>query len=140
MFAIPEHSVLPPVTHHPLSPTAVVRSVGSDPLRWRGLLASATAIGRPVLEPLTLPLPSEDPRVTTWLTVWPAGHRGTLRGYDAHQGAFAVLSGQVIEHAGGRVRTLRPGQVRIFGPGYRHRVRNAGAEQAVTVHVQIERD
>jgi len=140
MFAIPEHAVLPPVSHHPLSPTALVRSVGSDPLRWRRLLAGATAVGRPVLAPFALPLPWDDPRVTIWLTVWPPSHRGAVRGYDAPQGAFAVLSGQVVEQSDGRARTLRPGQARIFGPGYRHCVLNAGAEQAVTVHVQIGLD
>ena len=138
MFAIPEHSVLPAVSHHPLSPFALVRSISSDPSRWRGLLAGAgERLAAAPLTPVALPLASDDPRVTIWLSVWPLSYLGPAQLYDAPQGAFAVLSGQVVERTGDRTRTLRPGQARIFGPGYRHTVLNVGPEPAVTVHVQI---
>lgn len=135
MFAIPEHAVLEPVSHHPLSPATLIWSVSSDAPRWRELLSRANALRQ--LATVALPLPWDDPRVAIWLSVLPPRHPGSLRGYDAPQGAFAVLDGRVVEQSGGRTRALRPGQVRVFGPGYRHLVRNGGAEHAVTVHVQI---
>lgn len=145
MFAIPEHAVLPPLSHHPLSPIGLVRSVSSDSPRWRELLVGADAdvsgAGALASAGWSAPLAWDDPRVTIWLSVWPRRHRRQARhyhGYDAPQGAFAVLSGQVLEQSNGRARILRPGQVRIFGPGYRHSVRNVGVEPAVTVHVQID--
>ena len=128
MFAIPEYTVLRTPAPHPLSPTALVRWVSSSP-SWRELLSDA-AQPRPV--------PYDDPRVQIWLSVWPPGTVAPWHRYDASQGAFAVLSGVVVEHAGGTARTLRPGQMRVFGPGYRHTVRSAGPEPAVTVHVQID--
>jgi mannose-6-phosphate isomerase-like protein (cupin superfamily) len=133
MFAVPELTVLSPLSHRSLSPTALVRSVTADP-RWRDLLSTGS---------VPIRMPWNDPRVDIWLSAWqPRSHGpGVEHTYDALQGAFAVLSGQVVEYAGGRSRTLRPGQVRVFGPGYRHRVVNADAdadaELAVTVHVQI---
>jgi mannose-6-phosphate isomerase-like protein (cupin superfamily) len=137
MFAIPDHTVLAPVSYHPLSPATLVRSISSDPTRWRALLAGAAL----ALTPVVLPMPSDDPRVTTWLSVWPSNQLGPVRRYEAPQGAFAVLSGQVVERsgdrAGARARVLRPGQARIFGPGYRHTVLNPGPEPAVTLHIQI---
>jgi mannose-6-phosphate isomerase-like protein (cupin superfamily) len=135
MFAIPEHAVLEPVSHHPLSPATLVWSVSSDAPRWRELLSRADVADQ--LGPVAVPLPWDDPRVSIWLSVLPPSHPGSLRGYDAQQGAFAVLAGHVVEQTGGRTRALRPGQVRVFGPGYRHLVRNGGAEPAVSVHVQI---
>jgi len=128
MFAIPEYTVLRPLDPRPLSPTALVRWISSDPARWRDLPALAT----------TQLVPYDDPRVRIWLSVWPPGAAPSARRYDAAQGAFAVLDGAVVEHASGTSRTLRPGQVRVFGPGYRHAVRTAGPERAVTVHVQLD--
>jgi mannose-6-phosphate isomerase-like protein (cupin superfamily) len=129
MFAVPELTVLSPLSHRSLSPTALVRSVTADP-RWRDLLSTGS---------VPIRMPWNDPRVEIWLSAWPPRSHGpgVDHTYDASQGAFAVLSGRVVEYAGGRSRTLQPGQVRVFGPGYRHRVVNASAEPAVTVHVQI---
>ena len=129
MFAVPEHTVLRRPPHRPLTPTALVRAVTADPPRWRELLSRASSG--------PLPLPVDDPRASVWLSVWLPGETGPTERYDGAQGAFAVLSGVITEHAGGSDRTLRPGQVRVFGPGYRHSVSNPGAEAAVTVHVQI---
>lgn len=127
MFAIPENTVLHPLQPHPLSPTALVRWASST--QWSDLLREAAP---------TLPLPYNDPRVRIWLTVLSPGDAfPRSQRYDASQGAFAVLNGVVVEETGDTARTLRPGQARVFGPGYRHTVRNAGAEPAVAVHVQI---
>lgn len=134
MFAIPEHTVLPPLQQPPLSPIALVRAVTADP-RWRRMLSA----GELTVGSSPVHLPWDDPRVEISLSALePHMSSPTLvRGYDAAQGAFAVLSGQVIEHSDGRSRTLRCGQVRVFGPGYRHAVANHGDDLAVTVHVQV---
>jgi|GEM_PF-5458167 len=137
MFAVPENTVLPaPRPESPFdpllvlpTPAALVRLAGADPSRWRELLAGRT-------RPAQLPIAHRDPRVRVWLSGWQPGQRGD-RSYPAPQGAFAVLSGVVVERACQRVRILLPGQIRIFGPGYRHTVQGAGAAPAVTVHVQI---
>ena len=89
MFAVPEHTVLPPLAHHPLSPTALVRSISADPAAWGHLLPDLDG-------PVTTPLACEDARVEAWLSAWPPRYRGTLRRYGAVQGAFAVLSGLLV--------------------------------------------
>jgi len=134
MFAIPEHTVPPPPQQPPLSPIALVRAVTADP-RWRELLSD----GSPGAGAAPVPLPWDDPRVEITLCVLQPEMQDPafIRGYDAPQGAFAVLSGQAVEHSRGRSRPLECGQVRVFGPGYRHAVVNSGIEPAVTVHVQI---
>lgn len=126
MFAVPENTV-PTLSDRSLNLSSLIRAVTAEPPRWRELLSHSGAAV----------LPYDDPRVRIWLSVWPPGGPAATRTYDAPQGAFAVLSGLIVERSGGGARTLRPGQVRVFGPGYRHRVLNAGAEQAVTVHLQI---
>lgn len=146
MFAVPEYTVLPPFSsrvsaatqmrHAAASPlpappavAAIVRSIGADQPCWHGLLAGTSQFA-------TVALPHEDPRVRVWLSGWPPGQRDSFR-YEAPQGAFAVLSGLVEERTGGDTRILRPDQIRIFGPGYRHWVQTAGPVPAVTVHVQV---
>lgn len=148
MFAVPEYTVLsssssrvstaaqvrqaaalPPPA--PPAVAALVRSICADQRCWRELLAGPGHLA-------TVALPHEDPRVRVWLAGWPPGQRGAFR-YEAPQGAFAVLSGLVEERAGGNTRILRPDQIRIFGPGYRHWVQAAEPAPAVTVHVQVGR-
>jgi len=117
MFAVPEHTVLSTRALPPLTPTALVRAV------------AATSV-------VPGPVPVDDPRVRVWASHLPPGHRATLS-YDAGQGAFAVLSGAVTERSGGRTLPLRPGQVRVFGPGYHHEVHNTGTTPVLAVHIQI---
>jgi mannose-6-phosphate isomerase-like protein (cupin superfamily) len=133
MFAVPEHTVLRPMPSRPLSLAALVRSVAADASRWLEQL--------PAAGPRRVSMPSEDPRVELWLSEW-LPEQPTALEHLAEQGAFAVISGQIVEHsisdAGERTtRTLQPGQVRVHGPGYRHSVANLGGEPAVTVHVRL---
>jgi hypothetical protein len=147
VFAVPEFTVLSPSSPRLSSATrvrpatspalppppavaAIVRSVNADRGCWRELLVGPGRLA-------AVALPHEDPRVRVWLSGWPPGRRDAYR-YDAPQGAFAVLTGLIVERAGEYTRILRPDQIRIFGPGYRHSVQ-AGPTPAVTVHVQVGR-
>jgi len=127
MFAVPEYTVLRPLDRYTLSPIALIRWASA--VRWHDLLSGAGSVA----------LPYRDPRVRIWISRLPSGGEvSTTHRYDAPQGAFAVLSGAVVEHADGTARTLRPGQARVFGAGYRHTVHSGGPEPAIVVHVQID--
>jgi mannose-6-phosphate isomerase-like protein (cupin superfamily) len=133
MFAVPEHTVLRPTSARPLSLAALVRGVAAEAGSWLHLLHTSGT--------LRVPVPSEDPRAELWLAAWPPGRPATLE-HHQEQGAFAVVSGQLTEHtlsgsADATSRTLRPGQVRVHGPGYRHSITNTGSKPAVTVHVKL---
>jgi mannose-6-phosphate isomerase-like protein (cupin superfamily) len=137
MFAVPEHTVLRPSPYRQIGIAALVRSVAADPDRWRDLLRFAPG------HPVRVPLRSTDgdraaSDAEVWLSGWLPGQRTPPHAHDERvQGAFAVVSGLLVERSWDRSRTLRPGQVRVFGPGYRHSLLNAGLDPAVTVHVEL---
>jgi predicted metal-dependent enzyme (double-stranded beta helix superfamily) len=70
-----------------------------------------------------------------WLISWLPGQATGFHDHGESAGAFAVSLGSLDEHdiVGGR--TVVAGQVRGFGPGYVHDVRNVASGPAVSVHV-----
>jgi hypothetical protein len=84
-----------------------------------------------------------------WLLTWVPGQGTALHDHGPSAGAFAVAQGVLSERVvvagrGGRdprevTEDLPVGRVRYFGPHYIHRVRNAGTEPAVSLHVYAPR-
>ena len=81
-----------------------------------------------------------DEHVTAWLICWMDDHDTGFHDHDRSCGAVAVLSGAVREERltlGGepRRRTFGAGQSFHFSAADIHRVRHAGDDPAVTLHV-----
>jgi mannose-6-phosphate isomerase-like protein (cupin superfamily) len=70
-----------------------------------------------------------------WLISWLPGQATGLHDHGGASGAFAVALGSLGEHRVDGGRTVSAGQVRGFGPGYIHDVRNESDAPAVSVHV-----
>lgn len=70
-----------------------------------------------------------------WLISWLPGQATGFHDHGGVRGAFAVALGILQEHDLDVVRTLTFDQVRGFGPGYVHDVRNSSVAPAVSVHV-----
>jgi mannose-6-phosphate isomerase-like protein (cupin superfamily) len=78
-----------------------------------------------------------------WLLTWLPGQGTDLHDHGGAAGAFVVLRGELTEEtvAGGALRArltervLPAGRHRAFGARHVHRVRNAGQEPAVSLHV-----
>jgi mannose-6-phosphate isomerase-like protein (cupin superfamily) len=70
-----------------------------------------------------------------WLISWLPGQCTGFHDHGRSAGAFAVALGSLDEHDIAGARTVEAGQVRGFGPGYIHDVRNGGAAPAVSVHI-----
>jgi len=82
----------------------------------------------------------QDEHVTAWLICWMDDHDTGFHDHDVSAGAVAVVSGAVREErlaiAGApRERVLTAGQSFRFSAADIHRVRHAGADPAVTLHV-----
>lgn len=130
MFAVPEFTVpaaSPAAVRQPLSLAALLRSAVTESALW--CRQARFQPGRPA----SVGLPGAGLAVVGWLP----GQRDDLVSH-AQSGAFAVVAGEVVEYAGGTTRTLRAGQIRVFGPGYRHQLANLGDSAAVTVHTPAE--
>jgi predicted metal-dependent enzyme (double-stranded beta helix superfamily) len=81
-----------------------------------------------------------DEHLTAWLVCWMDDHDTGFHDHDCSAGAVAVASGAVHEERltiGGRprTRTFSVGDAFSFSPADIHRVRHAGADPAVTLHV-----
>jgi mannose-6-phosphate isomerase-like protein (cupin superfamily) len=81
-----------------------------------------------------------DERIEVWAIAWMPGHDTGFHDHDESAGAFCVAEGELVEERltlGGTPlrRRIGPGDTVEFGPSHVHRVRNAGAERAVSVHV-----
>jgi predicted metal-dependent enzyme (double-stranded beta helix superfamily) len=81
-----------------------------------------------------------DQHVTAWLICWMDDHDTGFHDHDRSSGAVAVVSGAVREERlalGGepRKRGFKAGQSFHFSAADIHRVRHAGADPAVTLHV-----
>jgi len=81
-----------------------------------------------------------DEHLTAWLICWMDEHDTGFHDHDASAGAVAVVSGAVREErlalAGPPLeRRFRAGTSFGFSPADIHRVRHAGADPAVTLHV-----
>src|SRR4051794_24059185 len=70
-----------------------------------------------------------------WLISWLPGQATGFHDHGESAGAFAVALGALEEYDIAGARWVAAGQVRGFGPGYVHDVRNVGAAPAVSVHV-----
>jgi predicted metal-dependent enzyme (double-stranded beta helix superfamily) len=70
-----------------------------------------------------------------WLISWLPGQATGFHDHGGSSGAFAVALGELAEHGVSGDRMVATGQVRGFGPGYVHDVRNESAAPAVSVHV-----
>jgi predicted metal-dependent enzyme (double-stranded beta helix superfamily) len=78
--------------------------------------------------------------VTAWLICWMDDHDTGFHDHDISGGAVAVIGGRVREE---RLAIDHPSRNRVFGAGESfhfsaadiHRVRHAGGDPAVTLHV-----
>jgi predicted metal-dependent enzyme (double-stranded beta helix superfamily) len=81
-----------------------------------------------------------DDHLTAWLICWMDDHDTGFHDHDVSAGAVAVVSGAVREE---RLTIDRPPRDRVFAAGHTfhfspadiHRVRHAGVDPAVTLHV-----
>jgi predicted metal-dependent enzyme (double-stranded beta helix superfamily) len=82
-----------------------------------------------------------DPFLTAWLICWSEDHDTGYHDHDVSAGAVAVVGGRVreerltIDGAGAASRTFAAGDSFHFSAADIHRVRHAGADPAVTLHV-----
>lgn len=81
-----------------------------------------------------------DPFLTAWLICWMDDHDTGFHDHDRSSGALAVVSGAVREERltladAPCSRTFRAGQSFHFSAADIHRVRHAGSDPAVTIHV-----
>jgi predicted metal-dependent enzyme (double-stranded beta helix superfamily) len=81
-----------------------------------------------------------DQHVTAWLICWMDDHDTGFHDHDRSSGAVAVVSGVVREERlalGGqpRNRIVKAGETFHFSASDIHRVRHAGVDPAVTLHV-----
>ena len=81
-----------------------------------------------------------DEHLTAWLICWMNDHDTGFHDHDGSAGAVAVINGAVLEErltieARPRSRPFGAGDVFQFQPADIHRVRHAGSEPAVTLHV-----
>jgi len=81
-----------------------------------------------------------DEHLTAWLICWMDDHDTGFHDHDRSSGAVAVVSGAVREErlalgAEPRSRSFRAGQSFHFAASDIHRVRHAGEDPAVTLHV-----
>ena len=81
-----------------------------------------------------------DEHLTAWLICWMDDHDTGFHDHDGSAGAVAVVSGAVREErltitGEPRDRAVAAGGVFHFSAGDIHRVRHAGSDPAVTLHV-----
>ncbi len=81
-----------------------------------------------------------DDHLTAWLICWMDDHDTGFHDHDVSAGAVAVVSGAVREErltidGPPRNRSFAAGGTFHFSPADIHRVRHAGADPAVTLHV-----
>jgi predicted metal-dependent enzyme (double-stranded beta helix superfamily) len=81
-----------------------------------------------------------DEHLTAWLICWMDDHDTGFHDHDVSAGAVAVVSGAVREErlaidGPPRERIFAAGESFCFSPADIHRVRHAGADPAVTLHV-----
>jgi predicted metal-dependent enzyme (double-stranded beta helix superfamily) len=81
-----------------------------------------------------------DDHLTAWLICWMNDHDTGFHDHDRSAGAVAIVGGRVREERlaiGGppRNRAFAAGESFHFSPADIHRVRHAGADPAVTLHV-----
>jgi mannose-6-phosphate isomerase-like protein (cupin superfamily) len=130
MFAVPANTIASATIAATVHPALIATSYAADRDRWARLLRYDPDERFTALVEAT-----EDQEV--WLMSWLPGQGTDQHDHGNATGAFTVVSGVLTEdvlHRGISL-SLAPGQVRVFGPGYRHRVRNDGPDPVVSLHV-----
>ncbi|MDV6013486.1 cysteine dioxygenase family protein [Haloechinothrix sp. LS1_15] len=139
MFAVPANTVVAAAgADVPRHPVRVATEFAADRDRWRDHL-------RYDPDERFATLISADAEQQVWLMSWLPGQHADAHDHGDTSGAFTVVSGTLTEtvlrtplagrRGAGDVHELTQGQSRVFGPGYAHRVRNAGDDPAVSIHV-----
>jgi predicted metal-dependent enzyme (double-stranded beta helix superfamily) len=110
-----------------------VRELADQPELWIGAVRHDAS--QRVYEELL-----SDEHVTAWLICWMDDHDTGFHDHDVSAGAVAVVGGRICEERlaiGGepRRRTFSVGDAFHFSPADIHRVRHAGGDPAVTLHV-----
>jgi len=132
MFAVPENTIALPQSHGALHPVRIALDTAARRERWSHLLR---------YDPDTrfAALVERTEAQEVWLMSWLPGQHTDLHDHGLTTGAFTLVSGSLTEVvAVGRRQVLHhltAGQSRVFGPDHVHRVRNDGADPAVTIHV-----
>ena len=137
MFAVPPNTVAQAATPQSAHPALIARALAADSERWRRLVRFHTGERFTTLVERT-----GDHEI--WLMSWLCGQGTDLHNHGGATGAFTVVAGILTERVARASGTEQPtvtvhevpaGRSRVFGPGYVHRVRNAGPEPAVSIHV-----
>lgn len=136
MFAVPENTIAPTRITGPQHPVRTALEYAADRERWRGLLRYDPD------KRFAAPL-DRDHEQEVWLLSWLPGQYAEAHDHGHTTGAFTVVCGRLTETVYrradtgpvARVNTLTPGQSRVFGPGYVHRVCNEGPDPVISVHV-----
>jgi len=130
MFAVPANTIASTSVAATVHPALIARAYAEDRARWAHLLRYDPDKRFAVLVDATA-------EQEVWLMSWLPGQHTALHDHGAASGAFTLVSGTLTEHVrrGGVTHVLAPGQSRVFGPGYAHRVVNAGPDPAVSLHV-----
>ncbi|MCF2535126.1 cysteine dioxygenase family protein [Streptomyces sp. FB2] len=75
------------------------------------------------------------PGYEVWLLSWVPGQGSGPHDHGPSSGVLTVLDGTLTEHTERGTHVLRPGDERVFAPGYTHDVVNDALEPAVSLHV-----
>jgi len=125
------------------APAVIARALADTPEIWWPRIQRQNA-GR-----WFVPLMEEDD-FEAWLLGWPVGEGIDLHDHGSSSGAVVVVAGTLLETSieasewlrpGGRLRHRRlpVGALISFGPDHIHDVVNAGAGQALSIHVYAPR-
>jgi quercetin dioxygenase-like cupin family protein len=124
--------LMPPAPAHPGTVAGfagLARTIAADRGRWEPLV-EYDAASRWYHRLRT------GPGYEVWLLSWLPGQGSGRHDHGPSSGVFTVLQGELTERAArGTERSLGPGALRVFAPGYVHEVVNDGLEPAVSLHV-----
>lgn len=139
MFAVPADTVALPADRAAAHPVRIALEHARDRSAWAPLL-------RYDPEQRFAALVERTDDFEVWLLSWLPGQQTGLHDHGGAEGAFTVVTGHLTEFVatapgerGGSAAVVSHrvgvGQSRVFGPRYVHRVRNAGQDPAVSIHV-----
>lgn len=130
MFAVPDNTIASSSVAPTVHPALIARAFAVDRARWARLLRYDPE------ERFAVPVEVTDEQ-EVWLMSWLPGQETDRHDHGDAAGAFTIVSGTLTEHVlhRGVLLSLSPGQTRVFGSGYAHRVRNNGSDPAVSLHV-----
>lgn len=133
--ALPTRTVEPAVALSPAQLLGVVRGLASDPGHWRALVRHTPA------ERWFRRLVAHD-EFDGWLIGWDSYQGVAFHDHGGSAGALYVVEGELLETSARRSdprscveQRLGAGTARAFGSDHVHRVVNASAEVATSLHV-----